>query len=101
MIETFNHRLTVSRRYPPAAPLIEQPETPPSTPSSENPNLKAVPVQDWSKLPPESAYFLSVNRGKRSLGVNLKTEEGQDLVRELVKNADVLVRSFLLPSILD
>jgi succinate--hydroxymethylglutarate CoA-transferase len=89
-------RLTIYRRYPPAAPLIEQPDTPPSSPSSENPKLKAVPVQDWSKLPPESAYFLSVNRGKRSLGVNLKTKEGQDLIRELVKDADVLVRWLLL-----
>lgn len=50
---------------PPFAPLIELPVTPPGTPKAENPDLKALPVQDWSKLPPESAYFLSVNRGER------------------------------------
>lgn len=35
------------------------------------------------------------NPGKRSFGVNLKTKEGQDLVRELIKEADVLVRVYL------
>lgn len=46
---------------------------------------------DWSKLPPESAYFLSVNRGKRSVGVNLKSPEGLKIVHELIAKADVLV----------
>ncbi|GAA95051.1 hypothetical protein E5Q_01706 [Mixia osmundae IAM 14324] len=50
---------------------------------------------DWSNLPPESAYFLSVNRGKRSLGLNLKTQEGQAIVKELIKKADVLVENYV------
>jgi len=71
---------------PPSAPLIEQPPTPPSTPSGDEPPL----VNDWSKLPAESAYFLSVNRGKRSLTVNLKAPEGVEIVHKLVADADIL-----------
>ena len=42
----------------------------------------------------ESAYYLSVNRGKRSLAVNLKDARGQALVRRLALRADVLVENF-------
>lgn len=42
----------------------------------------------------ESAYYLSVNRGKKSLVVNLKDVRGQALVRRLALRADVLVENF-------
>jgi len=42
----------------------------------------------------ESAYFLSTNRGKKSLAVNLKDPRGQKLVRDLAAKADVLVENF-------
>ena len=42
----------------------------------------------------ESAYYLSVNRGKKSLSVNLKDARGQALVRRLALQADVLVENF-------
>jgi crotonobetainyl-CoA:carnitine CoA-transferase CaiB-like acyl-CoA transferase len=42
----------------------------------------------------ESTYFLSVNRGKRSLTLNLKHEEGRRILRRLVDGADVLVENF-------
>src|SRR5918999_4236329 len=42
----------------------------------------------------ESTYFLSVNRGKRSLTLNLKHEEGRRILRRLVDDADVLVENF-------
>lgn len=42
----------------------------------------------------ESAYFLSVNRGKRSLALDLKRPEGQEVVRRLAQRADVLVENF-------
>lgn len=42
----------------------------------------------------ESAYFLSVNRGKRSIVVDLKTPEGMARLRDLVRKADVLVENF-------
>ncbi len=42
----------------------------------------------------ESAYFLSANRGKKSLAVNLKDPRGAELVRALARQADVLVENF-------
>jgi crotonobetainyl-CoA:carnitine CoA-transferase CaiB-like acyl-CoA transferase len=42
----------------------------------------------------ESAYYLSVNRGKKSIAVNLKTSEGQEIVKNLARRADVLVENF-------
>ncbi|WP_177209259.1 CaiB/BaiF CoA transferase family protein [Natronobacterium haloterrestre] len=41
-----------------------------------------------------SAYYASVNRNKRSITLNLKTDEGRDLLRELVRDADVFVENF-------
>ncbi|MFT4510624.1 CaiB/BaiF CoA transferase family protein [Caballeronia sp. 15711] len=42
----------------------------------------------------EGTYFLSVNRNKRSVAVNLRTDEGRALIRELALHADVLVENF-------
>jgi crotonobetainyl-CoA:carnitine CoA-transferase CaiB-like acyl-CoA transferase len=42
----------------------------------------------------ESAYYLSVNRGKKSVAINLKTSEGQAIARDLTRRADVLVENF-------
>ncbi|MEH7336079.1 CaiB/BaiF CoA-transferase family protein [Neobacillus drentensis] len=41
-----------------------------------------------------SAYYLCANRNKRSLTVNLKTEEGREIIRTLAKDADVLIHNF-------
>ena len=41
-----------------------------------------------------SAYFMSVNRGKKSVTVNLKKPSGQGLVRRLASQCDVLVENF-------
>ena len=46
-------------------------------------------------LPPESAYFLTANRNKRSITVNLKKPEGLEIVHKLVKQADVLVENYI------
>jgi crotonobetainyl-CoA:carnitine CoA-transferase CaiB-like acyl-CoA transferase len=50
----------------------------------------------WSHGPEgaESAYYLSVNRNKRSVAADLKSEEGRALVRRLALAADVLVENF-------
>lgn len=42
----------------------------------------------------ESAYFLSANRGKHSVAVNIADPRGQDIVKALVAQADVLVENF-------
>src|SRR5579884_868913 len=42
----------------------------------------------------ESAYFLALNRNKRSLAVDLQTEAGRALVRALAERADVVVENF-------
>jgi crotonobetainyl-CoA:carnitine CoA-transferase CaiB-like acyl-CoA transferase len=41
----------------------------------------------------ESAYFLSVNRNKRSVGVDLKEPEDLEKVRKLAADADVLIEN--------
>lgn len=42
----------------------------------------------------QSAYFLSINRNKRSLTLNLKTAAGKEIFRRLAAQADVLVENF-------
>jgi len=42
----------------------------------------------------ESAYFLSVNRNKRSCAINLKDREGVELVRKLALQCDVVLENF-------
>ncbi len=42
----------------------------------------------------KSLYFLSLNRNKRSISLNLKTEKGRNILRELVKQVDVLVENY-------
>ena len=42
----------------------------------------------------ESAYFSSVNRGKKSITIDLRTSQGSDIVRRLLKDCDVLVENF-------
>jgi len=42
----------------------------------------------------ESAYYLSTNRNKRSITVDIRTASGQRLIRELANEADVLLENF-------
>ncbi|MBP2444891.1 CaiB/BaiF CoA transferase family protein [Rhizobium leguminosarum] len=43
-----------------------------------------------------AAYYHAANRGKRSITADLKSPEGQDLVRRLVATADVVIENFKL-----
>jgi crotonobetainyl-CoA:carnitine CoA-transferase CaiB-like acyl-CoA transferase len=43
-----------------------------------------------------SAYYLSVNRNKRSLTLDLKSEEGRELLGRLIRRADVVIDNFKL-----
>src|SRR5918998_4175596 len=42
----------------------------------------------------ESAYYLAVNRNKRSLTLNLKEPRGQEILRRLISQSDVLIENF-------
>lgn len=43
---------------------------------------------------PETSSFLAMNRGKRSISINMAVPEGQALIRELAKQCDVLIENF-------
>jgi crotonobetainyl-CoA:carnitine CoA-transferase CaiB-like acyl-CoA transferase len=50
--------------------------------------------EPYGPYPGESAYFIAVNRNKRSLTVNLKSAGGQVIVRRLAAASDVMVENF-------
>lgn len=45
-------------------------------------------VHEWS------AYFLSVNRNKKSISLNLKADEGREILLKLIEEADVVIENF-------
>lgn len=51
-------------------------------------------VQDDAGDDRDAAYFHACNRGKRSIAVDFRTDEGQEVVRRLVADADVLIENF-------
>ena len=59
---------------------------------------------DTRKIPPfvgtESHYFLGLNRGKKSVVLDLKKPEAVDLLRKLAAKADVLIENFR-PGVMD
>ncbi|MEW6776090.1 MAG: CaiB/BaiF CoA-transferase family protein [Bdellovibrionota bacterium] len=61
---------------------------------------------DYARLSPplapdgQSAFYHFLNRGKRSMKLNLKKPEGVELLKRLVKSADILVESFR-PNVMD
>ena len=82
---------------------IEQPVT--GDPARGNgPFLSARPAgEDGAGRPTEaegqaedaySAYFMSINRGKRSVAIDLGKARGRDLLLDMAKHADVLVENF-------
>lgn len=44
----------------------------------------------------EAAYYLCVNRNKRSLTVNLKHPEGQALIRKLARQSDIVIENYMV-----
>ena len=53
---------------------------------------------DSRQFPPfiknESMYYVNLNRGKKSITLNLKKEAGKEIFKELVKQCDVLLENF-------
>jgi len=47
----------------------------------------------------ESAFFVAANRNKKSVAVDIATPEGSDIVRQLIKNADIFVENFKVGSL--
>lgn len=48
----------------------------------------------WLAGTTEAAYYLSANRGKQSVTIDMATLEGQELLHELVKHCDVVLENF-------
>lgn len=48
----------------------------------------------------ESHYYLAINRGKKSIVVDLKTEEGLQLVKDLAAKCDILIENYR-PGVMD
>jgi CoA:oxalate CoA-transferase len=48
----------------------------------------------------ENPYFVNLNRNKRSITLDLKADEGKEIVRRLAKSSDVLVENFR-PGVMD
>jgi len=42
----------------------------------------------------ESSYFLSLNRNKKSLTLNLKTDDGKSILKNLVQQVDILIENY-------
>ena len=68
---------------------VERPET-----GDDSRNLGPPYLDKDSKKPMESAYFLSVNRNKKSVEIDLTKKEGQSLTKKLIKKCDILVENF-------
>ena len=60
----------------------------------------APPLYEGVDRTAASALFLSLNRGKRSICVDLKTDEGRGVLLRLARDADVLLESFR-PGVMD
>ena len=57
-------------------------------------NLGPPYLDNSSTKPQESAYYLSVNRNKNSVTIDLTKKKGQLLAKKIIKNCDVLVENF-------
>ena len=58
------------------------------------------PGEDGVPRPPESTYFLSCNRNKESIALDLKSDDGREVLTRLVERSDVLMENFR-PGVLD
>jgi alpha-methylacyl-CoA racemase len=60
----------------------------------------ATPAYEGAEPSAAGALFGALNRGKRSIRVDLKTEQGREVLLRLARDADVLLESFR-PGVLD
>ena len=64
------------------------------------PFASGMKVSTRDKAPEDGAWFLYLNTAKRSLALDLKSDEGRQVVLELAARADILVENFA-PGVLD
>lgn len=69
---------------------VERPDTGDDTRGWGPPYLKDVNGADTG----EAAYYLSTNRNKRSIAIDIASPEGAELVREMAARCDILVENF-------
>ena len=69
---------------------VERPKLGDDTRAWAPPYLKDADGNDTT----EAAYYLSTNRNKRSIEIDLASETGIALVKELAKHCDILVENF-------
>jgi len=50
--------------------------------------------QNGPRVRGQSAYWVQYNSGKKSLSINMRSEKGKEVLRELVKVSDVLLQNF-------
>nr|WP_312860549.1 CoA transferase [Mesorhizobium sediminum] len=55
---------------------------------------RLIPARPPHFVGDDSAYFLSINRNKKSIVLDLKSEEGRDLLRRLALVSDIVVENF-------
>src|SRR5215469_4681505 len=68
---------------------VERPGTGDDTRAWGPPYLKDANGNDTT----EAAYYLSANRGKKSLAVDISKPEGQELIRNLAVQSDILIEN--------
>jgi crotonobetainyl-CoA:carnitine CoA-transferase CaiB-like acyl-CoA transferase len=69
---------------------VEKPGVGDDTRSWGPPFLKATDGNDTT----DAAYYLAANRGKKSITIDISTEKGQELIRQLAAKADVLLENY-------
>jgi CoA:oxalate CoA-transferase len=60
----------------------------------ETPGFGDVMRYQQPKVNDECGFFIIYNRGKKSLTLNLKDDRGKEIVKKLIKDADIVVENF-------
>lgn len=76
---------------------IERPGLGDETRAAGPPFLKTKCGEDTT----DSAYFLSANRGKKSVAINIASPEGQELIRKLALASDVMIENYMVGKLAD
>jgi crotonobetainyl-CoA:carnitine CoA-transferase CaiB-like acyl-CoA transferase len=63
-------------------------------------NERWLPLRVTKNDVTQSSYTITVNRGKRSVCINMKSPKGMKLIQELIKKSDVLLENFA-PGVMD